>query len=368
MNDVISRKLFNKVLLGLLVSLICNIVLACFAVYSSRQLGQKIMDRSVFCPSPVSVVTFSHSLTEQISLMKKRPCQELISELRNQTICADGYRVCDVALALLVQDHFFDLARVYVPVETRLFSNIYFFPAIAPVDFARIISFAETERFPYTAEGLFVALQRDPDNEQLQGAFTRTAEYLLIDTLLHRTFASTRSLDQKNILALLLSGNWQLIATFVQEQRSAQDLSQEKRVYFIASYISLGSKLAAQLLATQERDLAISLLDDVTLQKVLVLLEDTKERQQIAKILLQRPRSEALLATCRMCIADASTDKIDIVTSPIKNKVIVYSVQEGDSLWKISRKFHVDMDRIREKNHLTSDSLKPGLELVIPLQ
>lgn len=43
-----------------------------------------------------------------------------------------------------------------------------------------------------------------------------------------------------------------------------------------------------------------------------------------------------------------------------------YVVQEGDSLWKISKRFNVDIDQIRANNRLDSDFLKPGRPLVIP--
>jgi len=46
----------------------------------------------------------------------------------------------------------------------------------------------------------------------------------------------------------------------------------------------------------------------------------------------------------------------------------LYIVQEGDSLWKISRRFNVDMDMLRDHNKLKSDALKPGTPIRIPFQ
>ena len=43
-----------------------------------------------------------------------------------------------------------------------------------------------------------------------------------------------------------------------------------------------------------------------------------------------------------------------------------YVVQEGDSLWKISRKFKVDMGVLKKLNKLESDFLKPGTTLRLP--
>lgn len=43
-----------------------------------------------------------------------------------------------------------------------------------------------------------------------------------------------------------------------------------------------------------------------------------------------------------------------------------YVVQEGDSLWKIAKRFNVDVEQIKANNRLDSDFLKPGRPLVIP--
>lgn len=44
----------------------------------------------------------------------------------------------------------------------------------------------------------------------------------------------------------------------------------------------------------------------------------------------------------------------------------LYIVQEGDSLWKIARRFNVDVEVIKANNKLQSDFLKPGRPLIIP--
>ena len=44
----------------------------------------------------------------------------------------------------------------------------------------------------------------------------------------------------------------------------------------------------------------------------------------------------------------------------------VHLVQPGDTLFNISRRFGVSMQRLREVNHLTSDEVKLGQKLVVP--
>ncbi|VVM06668.1 putative peptidoglycan endopeptidase LytE [Methylacidimicrobium cyclopophantes] len=43
-----------------------------------------------------------------------------------------------------------------------------------------------------------------------------------------------------------------------------------------------------------------------------------------------------------------------------------YTVKQGDSLWKIGRKFKVTVDELRKVNGLKSDRLQIGQELIVP--
>lgn len=54
--------------------------------------------------------------------------------------------------------------------------------------------------------------------------------------------------------------------------------------------------------------------------------------------------------------------------SPKKPSEIIYLVKEGDSLWKIARTFNVDIDDLQNLNNLTSDKLKPGMSIKIPVK
>lgn len=59
---------------------------------------------------------------------------------------------------------------------------------------------------------------------------------------------------------------------------------------------------------------------------------------------------------------------------PAQNEVVTQSatspqthvVQPSDTLWKLSRKYHVSVESIREANHLSGNTIKDGSVLVIP--
>ncbi len=51
--------------------------------------------------------------------------------------------------------------------------------------------------------------------------------------------------------------------------------------------------------------------------------------------------------------------------APAKKQVF-YTVQQGDNLWKISKKFHVEVAVLKQVNNLHNDALKPGTTLRIP--
>ncbi|WP_178086850.1 LysM peptidoglycan-binding domain-containing protein [Methylacidimicrobium tartarophylax] len=43
-----------------------------------------------------------------------------------------------------------------------------------------------------------------------------------------------------------------------------------------------------------------------------------------------------------------------------------YTVKQGDSLWKISRKFKISVEALRKANGLKNDRLQIGQELIVP--
>ena len=67
----------------------------------------------------------------------------------------------------------------------------------------------------------------------------------------------------------------------------------------------------------------------------------------------------------------ATTDPINtpppIITQPSPPTTITYTVQSGDTLWRLSQKFGTTVDKLMELNHLSSTTIYIGQVLVIPL-
>ncbi len=50
--------------------------------------------------------------------------------------------------------------------------------------------------------------------------------------------------------------------------------------------------------------------------------------------------------------------------NPVKKRV--HTIEAGDSLWKIARKYHVTVEEIMKVNNLESERLRLGRQLEIP--
>jgi peptidoglycan DL-endopeptidase LytF len=68
--------------------------------------------------------------------------------------------------------------------------------------------------------------------------------------------------------------------------------------------------------------------------------------------------------TAMMASAQSSKGNEDIVQST--DGSITYQVQAGDTLWNLSQKYNVTAEAIRAANHLTSDKIMIGQNLIIP--
>ena len=304
------------------------------------------------------------------------------------------------------------------------------FPSLLQDQFNAIVQFAKTEQWPLTPEGLFSALQKQKLGQNIDSTlietFILTPDFWTLELLFNR---STHSIRKQKLVELLLEGNWLLFKQFVDQQRHSQDLSAARRQKLLLDYIQVGSESAAEMILHTDFDFAVKKMDDAQVIALLQILPKRGESEKFAKEMLTSPRSLGVWqqASLRLYeyagesipnnwnyqtslarfapekmneVRPAAVEKLlskPYVEDPIKKtpppkiaskttetRIIaqktssptkksqpappyrLYIVQEGDSLWKISRRFGVDMEVLMQRNQIQSSAIKPGTVLRIP--
>lgn len=449
------------------------------------------------------------SFPDLIASFRRQPYARLITHLHNSRMVEDGYRVRDLALSALVAFHYFDIGRALSaePNQKRFLkwknpktdqeTVMPIYLGLSDLQFEFIIAFSKTENWPITSQGAFLRLQnqkkkRGPD-ASLAETFFLSPEFLTVELLFRRT--ETR-IGKKELLDIILEGNWDALRQFTDHQRQINDLSVARRQKFLLDYIDLQSEAAAYQLLEIENEFAMKKLDDDQAVALLKLLSrKTEKSEQFALSLLTGARTRSVwqnaasrlyeyagepipehwnyIAALRRFapemvagltreskkITETITTPVDIITNavikseksslpgknlrdPKKNtpgtssekaltaitlpapavsgketvgkdkkanslgkgyadkpaslnvtrsterktdrpiamqqkpgsvKIVAqegraryYVVQEGDSLWRISQRFHVDLDTLKNHNQLKSNAINPGITLKIP--
>lgn len=353
-----------------------------------------------------------HSNGEVIRYFKSLSLDQLKSKLSNAEFVDSGYTVRDLSLAVLVAFHHFDLSRALLddvqPSQTRVIAyglrkdgkpaKVTVYPGLSDKQYASIIRFANRERWPLTPKGLFLnlKLEKNKENRSLADAFYLTPEFLSVQMLFSRLDVTV---TKQEILSVLLEGNFTMLSGFAEHQKQSQDLTAARRQYFLLEYIKHQSKSASYLMLKTDGPQIVRKLDDEHIKMILALLTDkTEQARKFALTLLISPRGDSVwemaakrlyeyagdefpenfepsVALSKFLPASISVKKeteykpsIHNVLEAVKLKSeTFYQVQEGDSLWKISRRFDVDIDFLKRHNQLSTDFLKPGLTLKIPV-
>jgi len=342
------------------------------------------------------------------------PFQELLLKLENPDLIEEGYAKRDLALACLVAFHHFHLERALgglieqkrqitfsrAPGQEQV--NLIVFPGLVDYQYEAIINYAKTEKWPFNSQGLFFEIKYAafPPDPSLLEAFYLTPEFPILLTLFSRTGTT---IEKEKLVNLLVAGDWELLKRFSDMQKQTQDFSIERRREFLLEYFNLRSLVAAELLLEYEIDFVAKRFDDAQIFLIFdVFNERTSILEKFAKELLSHPRSDAVWKKAAALLyglanesvpdpyshefalqrflpqAAESSKNASAVLEPIvqaksglkavtKSKSqCMHVVQQGESLWKIARKYHVSVDAIIRVNHLESDRLRPGRKLEIP--
>lgn len=439
-------------------------VLALMSYWLMRERPPTTYFESKPAPAEQIPIVDCHSCGDIITHLRPLSFDQLIAKLESTQLIENGYTERDLALTSLVAFHDFDLARALPkgqPPQQRLLMwknnwtgesmRLIMYPGLTQAQFDSIITFAKTEQWPLTSEGLFVLLQKQKDlDSSLVEAFMLTPEFLAIEVLFHRI---DFPIKKQKLLEVILEGDWPTFKQFINQQKQLNDVSAARRQKFLLDHIKQRSQSAAYLLLELDEEFATKRLDDAQVITLLQLLpKKTQQSERFAHTMLVSPRSTSVwqqaslrlyeyagepipedwnyqtslqrfapdrlaadqpakpvaapvvsvpapiakpaVTLTQKTIEKAKTNppppkpvaKIAIPASPPKPQSLVavsspkkeaikrkapapyrlYIVQEGDSLWKISKRFGVDMEVLKKKNQLQSNAIKPGTMLKIP--
>ncbi len=315
---------------------------------------------------------------------------ELISKLGVKSEIEPGLHKRDIALAILHQSYQVDIARA-LNRPLLSFQHLSFTDGAKektlPVprglidsDFELIAQFIKQEAWPLTSLGLFQKLKFGLKEGALTQTFYRSEPFSKLFDILK---PQIDLIKEENLLSILLKGDCQDLEKF-KDQIEKGSFSLDS---FLLYYSDLGSVQAAIYL-TKSPQFSLKNLNDKQALAFIDLLESVPDKQKfLAQNLMQSFRSDNFKEQIRAKGFELEEPKViqelvvekkvkqdpipatlaKALSLPTKSKSAkTYVVQEGDSLWKISRKFKVDLETLKIVNNLDSENLKPGKVLTIP--
>ena len=296
----------------------------------------------------IKKITLSHQ--EIIAQYVSMPFEKLVKELYDETHVEQGLRKCDLALSCLTAFHAFDLERALpgftlqkrewtcIPSNQEEAIVLTLYPGLADESLKAIQRFAHTEIWPLTSRGLYQQLRtREKVPSTLKEALMTTTE---LHHLKRQLLSLPYLISDETLLDLVKVCEWESL----EKKSTLPD--------FLVPCIEQDSQLAAYLLVLIEKDYALTQLNNTQMEKLLELLtEKTPEIEGFLKEVAHSLRPNELK---------------ELAGKPPIETTRTYTVQYGDSLWKISRKFGVKVEMLRALNRLESDHLKLGAELILP--
>lgn len=164
-------------------------------------------------PRTDEVLLDTQSKEEAIDQLLVMPFDQVVSLLSSRRRLEENLAERDLALGCLVRFYYFNLPQALsekeLPVPKQVTVHGVEVPIYAGLNneqFARIVQFAEIEKWPLTAQGLFLALKSGQKQDpSLVEAFWQTAEFLHIQRLFAR---SSYPVDRAALLQTVLKSDW----------------------------------------------------------------------------------------------------------------------------------------------------------------
>lgn len=320
--------------------------------------------------------------------LKELSLNQLVELLYDKQVVEHGYRARDFSVAALAAFYDFDILRALgkrqVSQRQWVFEEMTFtlYPDLTDSDFAALVSFAEVERYPFTTKGLLNQIENNDRDPDLLAYFCHTPEFLTLETLFSRT---KLPLSKGTLLGMVREGGWERLNACYEKQKKQSDFSDAFRQELLLGYIEGGSKTAAYLLLLTDPEFAASRLEDRHVVQMLDLLDvKTQEASLFVEKILASPRREPVRKRAFQRLSDFCGDEVAgrYVPRPGEGQLrpvfresppaaplpATHIVQEGESLWSISRKYSVPIELLMEANQLQSTVIRPGKTLKIPIK
>lgn len=403
----------------LFVSLTCNAALAVglgYYFWVDRPPTPVCEHKPVSTKKSHPHLTVAIGAQDAIKALKKHPMIDLKEKLSDKRVVEMGYTVRDLSLGALAGFYQLDIEKALKkPIEEKWLQygsegeTLAVYPGLSDEDFNHILSFMETEKWPFKTEGLFKLLKSEKwkGDASLEDAFFLTPEFLTFENIF-----SPAKIDRKTLLDLVLSGDYGKLKGYHERHKALHEISDSERRLILLDYLNGASLISAQLLLKGDYEFTLKKLnDDQTIQILTLFKDKTADSEKFAKALLESPRSDRVrrvaverlyeyagnplpqefdlkkaieaklpqvaktnITPVKPTIPSVKTSVGAIQKAPPKmapklplKKEKIYIVQNNETLWSVAKKFKVDVNVIKKMNAIDTEKLKPGTALRIPI-
>jgi LysM repeat protein len=385
---------------ALIISGTLNIGLISTFIYFTLKDKQSVVSQEVPAVSPISKSSFTNE--QVLGSCMQASFSELLAMLSSEELLEEGYTRRDLAIACLTAFHHFPLTKVLgeAVLQKRKISfplkegdriELLVFPGLNTEHFEAVLQFASTEKWPLTSKGLFLALKNSdlPYDPSLLEALYTTSEFHHIYILLQKGIPA---LERSVLVDLLQTGAWDKMKEIAEKLRVLQCYDIEACREVLMTYaLNFQSKVAGRLLLQHHAEYILKRLNDEQLLAFFDLhVEQEEFLQPLAKELLLSPRRDEVRQKAAAFLYAMAQEMMphpydhqaalqrffpERSVRPVLHMVAkpqpiqlhrIHTIEAGDSLWKIARKYETTVDAISRLNHLDSDRLKLGKKLQIP--
>ncbi len=412
----------------LLMSLSVNVAVIAFLVFQMRE-GEMWFEVATKEPvaAPLPTTARSESLKSEISYLFAKSDEEVIAALENETVVANGYRLQELAVAVLlargyqVEDPLRPLGAWPQPLSAFSWTDadgkhvvIKLFSHLGAREIQAVRAFICETAVPFTAEGIVRKMSQGHDSVLMKNALVRTDEWMTFSRLFSALPEEERlslakdvggepfsavvawglsHTDPKDVgpfiasvfsrypspcLAELVASTYADVVVFQASDETALLLFSH-----LPPQSEAGVRLAMRLLHGQRklpvwqasqaylaRAASMPTLCSMRREEVLAWL------QQVARPVRESPpptpQREAPAAVPAPKPAPMATPSTPVaqVSKRVAARQLqpyrTYVVRKGDTLWSIAKRFNVDVEKLKYLNGLKGTTLTPGKVLRIP--